>query len=86
MLNRRSFLQTTAVAIGVNDRGFSLLKSLLAMITDNMEVVALCDVDATVLARRAAEIEILSGGRSRKSAGLNADCAYRKPDSVPAGA
>jgi len=49
--------------IGVNSRGFSLMKSLLTMGADNVEVAALCDVDSVVLAKRAKEFEKLSGGK-----------------------
>ena len=47
---------------GVNGRGFALMKSLLSMKGDNVEVAALCDVDSTVLARRAADYGKLTDG------------------------
>jgi predicted dehydrogenase len=48
---------------GVRGRGFSLMRSLLQMSEDNVEVATLCDVDGEVLAQRAAGFEKLSGGR-----------------------
>lgn len=48
---------------GLHGRGFSLLRSLLQMTEDNVEVATLCDVDSEVLARRAGEFEKLSNGR-----------------------
>src|SRR5208282_446409 len=49
--------------VGVKSRGYSLLKSLLDMRGDNVEVVALCDVDALVLGQRTTEFAKLSGGQ-----------------------
>jgi len=49
---------------GLNGRGFALLRSLLEIGADsNVEVAALCDVDAEVLAKRAAACEKLNRGR-----------------------
>ena len=44
---------------GLNGRGFALLKSLLDMRGDIVEVVALCDVDALVLGRRTTDYDKL---------------------------
>ena len=46
-------------AIGVNGMGFSNIRSLLKL--DGVECAALCDVDANVLAERAAEVEEMTG-------------------------
>jgi hypothetical protein len=49
---------------GVKGRGWALLRSLLEIGKDqNVEVAALCDVDAEVLSQRAAACEKLNGGK-----------------------
>ena len=48
---------------GVHGRGFSLMRSLLEMREDHVEVATLCDVDSAALAQRVAGFEKLSGGK-----------------------
>ena len=48
---------------GLKGRGFALLRSLLEMGPDHVEVAALCDVDSEVLSRRTAKCEKLNGGK-----------------------
>ncbi len=55
--------------VGIRGRGFSLARSLLQMSGDNVEVAALCDVDAKALAQRSAAIEKLNGGKRVPSVG-----------------
>ena len=52
-----------AAVVGVRGRGMSLVNCLHQMANDNVELVALCDVDEKVLTARAAEYEKMSGKR-----------------------
>ncbi|WP_321476893.1 Gfo/Idh/MocA family oxidoreductase [uncultured Paludibaculum sp.] len=46
---------------GVSGRGNSLMKSIHRLAAEDVEVAALCDVDASALAKRAAEFQQLTG-------------------------
>jgi hypothetical protein len=75
--NRRGFLRSSAAAIaasrlsandrirvaviGLRGRGRELINSFYELAKDNVEIVALCDADQTVLSQRTAEYEKLSG-------------------------
>ena len=48
--------------VGVKGRGSGLMRSLLEMGPDNVEVAALCDVDSEVLRSAAAQCQKLNGG------------------------
>jgi predicted dehydrogenase len=50
--------------VGMGGRGNSLMKSLHRIASDNVEVVALCDVDSAALASRAKDFERLTGRRA----------------------
>jgi hypothetical protein len=53
--------------VGMNNRGNALMKSLLRIRDENVEVVALCDVDSVVLNKRAGELETVCDKRPKTS-------------------